>query len=112
MNRSLRLASLGLGILCLAGCANDNPDNLPRAQGSSARPAGERIGAADSLPLDVSASFHRDFPNAHITNVSTGSAETGQPIYRITFIENGQPGGETYFTDGTRLPRSTPGVGQ
>jgi hypothetical protein len=106
----LRLALLGLSGLCLAGCANDNA-GTPSVQGSNARPAGERISAIDDLPLDVSANFRRDFPNAAITNVTRGSAETGQPTYRITFIQNGAAGGETYFTDGTRLPRATPGVG-
>jgi hypothetical protein len=94
---------VGLGGLVLAGCSA-NDDNAPTADRVPAITASSRTGA-DDLPLPVSAAFHRDYPTAGITRVVRGSTETGQPIYRITYIAAGSPGSETYFVDGSRLPR-------
>jgi hypothetical protein len=111
MTRSaLATALLGLSGLCLAGCANDR-DHDYRADSSDRAVTAANTGAGptDDLPLPVSAALHRDFPNAGVTNVVRGSTETGQPIYRVTFIEHGIPASETYFVDGTRLPRGPTG---
>src|SRR4051812_14446166 len=105
--RRLCLVAIGLGGLILTGCGSSE-NGTPRAAGGALPPAVAASGrqTADDLPLDVSAALHRDYPDAGITNVVHSSTETGQPIYRITFIENGVAGNETYFTDGTRLPRA------
>ena len=101
-------ALIGIGGLVLAGCsANDN--DAPTADRGPAVTASSRT-QTDDLPLPVSAAFHRDYPNAGVTRVVRGSTETGQPIYRITFIAAGAPGSETYFVDGTRLPRPDGGA--
>jgi hypothetical protein len=108
---ALATVLLGLSGLCLAGCASDRDHDYRAESSGRAVTAGNTggVGPTDELPLSVSAAFHRDFPNAGVTHVVRGSTETGQPIYRVTFIDQGIPSSETYFVDGTRLPRGATG---
>ncbi|HEY7117586.1 MAG TPA: hypothetical protein VH475_13440 [Tepidisphaeraceae bacterium] len=92
------------GLILLVGCANQEPADAPTA---SATPAAARVSPAD-LPPGVRDAFMREFPDAGITNVTHLSAETGAPLYRLTFIQNGRPGSATYFMNGERLPQPAP----
>jgi hypothetical protein len=85
-------------VVTVTGCTN------PGGNAPTATPAAARV-TPDVLPPEVSSVFRRDHPNAGITGVTQSSAETGQPLYRVTFIDNGQAGAATYFHNGQRLPQ-------
>ena len=57
----------------------------------------------DDLPPAVRVAFRRDHPDAAITDLRQFSAETGAPLYRVTFIDNHTPGSATYYMNGQRL---------
>ena len=64
--------------------------------------------AADDLPLGITAALRKEHPTAGVTNVTRLSAETGEPLWRVTYIENGVPASATYFIDGRKLPNPAP----
>jgi hypothetical protein len=102
---STRFAAALTGLVLVAGCAHHSETTT--SPNGTATPAGARA-TADNLPTAVGNKFRREFPNAGITNITPTSTETGAPIYRITFIENGRPGSATYFQNGERLPQPPP----
>src|SRR3954471_14265423 len=97
-----------VAMVMVAGCARDQGSTAPTTgvpgSATSVRPT-----LAD-LPPAVGNAFTRDHPNAGITAITPGNAETGAPLYRITYIDNRTPGSETYFIDGTKLPASSTAV--
>lgn len=93
-----QLAAVLAAGMAVAGCSQDQGSTAP----TTGVPGPSRATVAD-LPSDVRNSFRRDYPNAGITAITPGNAETGTPIYRVTFIDNGSPGSATYFMSGERL---------
>jgi hypothetical protein len=105
---STRFAAALTGLVLVAGCAHHDETSSRADHPAPVTPAGARTAADTTLPAAVSAKFRREFPNAGITNITPSSTETGAPIYRITFVENGRPGSATYFQNGERLPQPPP----
>lgn len=82
--------------LAATGCHHHDdidPESLPPAS---------RV-TADDLPPAVRTAFRRDHPDAAITNLTQFSAETGAPLYRVTFIDNHTAGSATYYINGQHL---------
>ena len=91
--------------LVLAAAATTGCGNRAERSGhlsAATPPAANRPTPAD-LPPDVMTAFRREFPNAGVTNVEQMSAETGAPMYRVTFIDNQKAGSATYFHNGQKL---------
>jgi hypothetical protein len=106
MNRSILTLGAAAALTFLAaGCAQNESTT---ADSTPNRPLNSRSTATDDLPLAVSAAVHREAPTAGITNVTRLSAETGEPLWRVTWIENGNPRSATYFIDGRKLPNPEP----
>jgi hypothetical protein len=100
------LPVVAASLIFIVGCAQDQNNtvsSLPAASPGPAVPAGAQRASTDVLPDSVSGAFHNEFPTASVTNVVQSSAENGSPIYRVTFISNGQAGSATYFGDGKKL---------
>jgi hypothetical protein len=103
---SIRFAAALTGLALVAGCTHH--DQTSRTDHPApVTPAAARANP-ENVPAAVGAQFRRDFPNAGITNITPTSTETGAPIYKITFVENGRPGSATYFQNGERLPQPPP----
>jgi hypothetical protein len=99
-----RLAVGITGLVLLVGCARSDRqltgDALPPATRST----------PDDLPPPVQIAFRRDYPDAAITGITPMSAETGSPLFRVTFINDRSPGSAIYYMNGQRLtlPSSAP----
>jgi hypothetical protein len=105
---SAAVAVLASGVM-LAGCTQQSaaPASMSQREPGNAVTAGSKDSSV--LPLPVSASFHREFPTAGITQVVPSTTETGRSFYRVTYIANGTPGSVNYYLDGTRLtPQPSP----
>lgn len=109
-NGILAVGAVAVSGLMLAGCAQQSAPPGSMSQGDTGNTAiMARSTDTSVLPLAVSASFHREFPNAGITQVVPATTETGRSYYRVTFITNGTPGAMSYYLDGTRLtPQPSP----
>jgi hypothetical protein len=99
------VATAFIGLILTSGCRDQN-NSAPGSATGTGPVAGVRPSAQD-LPPAVNTAFRREFPNAGITNVTQLSAETGAPLYRVTYINNRTPGAATYFHNGQRLNPTT-----
>lgn len=108
--RIIRTLALGLAGVALAGCAENDKDRaevkIPTFDGSPI-PASAR-GTPDILPPAVLEAFERDYPDGDILDVKPLVAETGDPLYRITFTTQNDLGSAMYFANGTRFSRPPP----
>lgn len=90
------LTGLILGPLAVAGCHHPDRDALDDL------PPATRV-TPDDLPPAVRVAFRRDFPDAAITAITPMSAESGSPLFKVTFIDNRAAGSATYYMNGQRL---------
>ncbi|HEX8911657.1 MAG TPA: hypothetical protein VF796_04805 [Humisphaera sp.] len=58
------------------------------------------LGRLSGLPVQVQASFTREYPAAGITSVQQIPSGTGPMLYRISYIDGGTPGQVTYRASG------------
>ncbi len=96
----LASCALTLGIAC--GCSStpaerDNIEPVDRGVVKAAK--------LDALPLAVTQSFLRDFPNAGVTDIEVLDAATGLVIYEINYLQNGRAGDVLYRPDGSRVTK-------
>jgi hypothetical protein len=99
-----RLAIALTGLVLVAGCSHSQS---ARGVDTEELPAAARI-SPDDLPPTVRTAFRRDHPDAAVTDITPLSAETGAPLYRVTFIDSGTAGDATYYMNGQRLTSDTP----
>lgn len=91
------VALTGLILMVAAAGCHHHGDVDPEAL-----PPATRV-TADDLPPAVRIAFRRDYPDAAITNLTQFSAETGAPLYRVTFIDHRTAGSATYYINGQRI---------
>jgi hypothetical protein len=95
---ALFLTGLILGAVAAAGCHHHDRDASDR----DARPPATRL-TPDDLPPAVRVAFRRDYPDAAITAITPMSAETGSPLFKVSFIDNRTAGSATYYMNGQRI---------
>jgi hypothetical protein len=90
--------------LLLGGCAKKPPPTAVEQQREA------NLARLEIAPPEVQRSFLRTFPDAAITDVQLQPTGTGLTLYKIVYINRGQPGNVVYHSDGTIL--RSPGVGR
>jgi hypothetical protein len=90
--------------LLIGGCAKKPPATAVEQQRDA------NLTWLERTPPEVQQSFLRTFPEAAITDVQLQPTGTGLILYKIVYINRGQPGNVVYHSDGTIL--RSPGVGR
>jgi hypothetical protein len=90
--------------LILGGCAKKPPSPAVEQQRDA------NLTWLERTPPEVQRSFLRTFPDAAITDVQLQPTGTGLILYKVVYINRGQPGNVVYHSDGTIL--RAPGVGR
>jgi hypothetical protein len=93
----MRLFAAGLllmGVVAIAGCQGEASVDArdPRVE-PPPRVHQDMYNQAqlDTFPLEVRTAFRRDFPNSGVSSANVQSSETGPALYKIVYIQNGQP---------------------
>jgi hypothetical protein len=85
------------GLMLVVGCQGD--PNATADVSTGAPPVHQdmyNLAQLDPFPIEVRTAFRRDFPSSGVSSASIQSAETGPALYRIVYIQNGQPHEVTY----------------
>ena len=113
----MKRAWMWVGCVCLAvtvvGCQRNEPDvivaeDLDRPV--SPGPAALKYEKLEDLPPVVAQAFLRQYPRAAVTGIDTLVASTGETMYQIVFIRDGDAAEVVYDTDGkvVRAPVNAP----
>ena len=90
--------------LLIGGCAKKPPPTAVEQQREA------NLARLEITPPEVQRSFLRTFADAAISDVQLQPTGTGLILYKIVYINRGQPGNVVYHSDGTIL--RAPGVGR
>ena len=90
--------------LLLGGCAKKPPPTAVEQQRQA------NLTRLEITPPEVQRSFLKTFPDAAITDVQLQPTGTGLTLYKVVYINRGQPGNVVFHSDGTIL--RSPSVGR
>jgi hypothetical protein len=92
--RAIAAGLLLVGIMGIVGCQGDQTSPPPDTLASPPPPVNQdlyNLSQLNNFPAEVRAAFSRDFPHSGVSSASVTGAETGPALYRIVYIQNGQP---------------------
>ena len=92
-----------------AGCQRNDPVEPDIDLPVSPPAAALKYEKLEDLPAPVSQAFLRQYPNAAVTGVEARTASTGEVLYEVVFIQNGDAQQVLYDRDGkvVRAPQRT-----
>jgi hypothetical protein len=105
----MRMKGISLAATCVTaallfgGCAKKPPPTAVEQQREA------NLARLENAPPEVQRSFMRTFPDAAITDLQLQPTGTGLTLYKIVYINHGQPGNVVYHFDGTMLRSPTAG---
>lgn len=85
-----------VGMAILAGCRQDADSVEPNpALAARGEPVANQdlynYAALETFPQQVRLAFERDYPSSAISQAQVQSVQSGPVLYKIVFIQNGQP---------------------
>ena len=100
--RAIAVGLMMAGMWGLAGCQGDPNATEPMPEASApVRQDMYNHSQLDTFPAEVRNAFRRDFPNSGVSSATLQTSETGPLLYKIVYIQNGQPHEVMYDRLGT-----------